>query len=219
MSIIGGCLLFQTSLLAETITGQVVSVNSDDQTVTLEKASAAPQDMGQEITVHVKDATQMAGIEDLGQLDVGEEITVDANRRFFFGRWEANNITRQESAASALTAGETVQPIETDAADPVLDMEDKKTSDRTLGRDILPGTSLPETVQVEPMEGASKPVKAESATAASVTETSSGGKRLSGKDLMEQKNATTPTAVNPTDSAPNQKEPAQVKTAVQGPLA
>lgn len=119
---------FKESVFAEAMTGQVLSVNPQSKSVTVEKMSPS-QEMGEKITIHMKEGTTLNGFNDLEELEVGEEVALDASRQFFFGPWQADKISRQTGSEAVTADAEVAAEPSVEVAEDVVKQNQEAAAD------------------------------------------------------------------------------------------
>ncbi len=85
--------IWQSSVLAEMVQGQVTAVNQENRTVTLQQAQ--PDGKAKEIDLSIPADAEFRGIQSLGEVEVGDEIRAEANKPALgMGAWQTTWIER-----------------------------------------------------------------------------------------------------------------------------
>jgi hypothetical protein len=105
-AVVFGVFALATVAHAESITGTIVAVNSDDKSVTIapsDRSAGLPQELN--LSVQDEKAYKDKGIQSLDELAVGDEIRVEAERQDT-GDWEVQSLEKNTEAGAGAAAGD-----------------------------------------------------------------------------------------------------------------
>lgn len=96
--------LFQGSLFAEIMLGEVTAVNQQEQTVTINQLDQTGVGVTRKnLRLNLRDDTQFSGLQSIQDLKVGDEVLVEANKRIF-GPWEIKHLQSTKPSSSVQAA-------------------------------------------------------------------------------------------------------------------
>ncbi|GEM_PF-5186696 len=85
--VFAGFFTVQGAACADTLEATVVSVDTNSQTLSVERKGSAAQ--GEELKVTLSGQTKMSGVQALAHIKPGDPITVEGEQNFFTRAWKA----------------------------------------------------------------------------------------------------------------------------------